>query len=112
MPYPVYPDLPTARGSDPQVKDGVEWFEAEDGAPMGASMWDRERATKIPLRHPGLTAAQRDMLLAFYAANKRAEFEYTSPSDEVTRVCVFVQPPDFKRLAGARWDYDVELREV
>ncbi|MBK6742531.1 MAG: hypothetical protein IPG66_05940 [Hydrogenophilales bacterium] len=112
MPYPVYPDLPTARGSDPEIASGLELFEAEDGSVMGASLWGHDRAKKIPIHHPGLTEAQRDTLEAFYAANKWVEIEYVSPTDLVSRICLFVQPPRFKRLAGTRWDYDVELREV
>ena len=108
----IYPTLPTEWPRD-RVHDRIEVDEASSGAIRTRVMSDRPRR-EFPLVHPGITRAERDTLLAFYAANVGQVFEYRRTQAGVEDVfeVVFISPPQDVWIKGLKYDVAVTLREV
>ena len=106
----TYPDLPTSYGGDPEPLKMLEVDRAEDGTARVRSL-GADKA-HFSLEHPRLTEAQRDTMVAFYAANRLLVFDYTSKSDGATRSCIFAAAPTYQRLSGNRYTVRVEVDQV
>jgi hypothetical protein len=107
----TYPDLPTARGSDPEPVNQIDIDRAEDGTARGRSFYSADRV-RITVVHPLLTAAQKTTLAAFYSSNRLVAFTYLSPSDSVSRSMLFAKPPAYVNRPGGRFDATVEMEQV
>jgi hypothetical protein len=107
----TYPDLPTARGSDPEPINTLDIDRAEDGTGRGRSYYAADKV-KITVEHPLITAAQKTTLAAFYTSNRLVTFTYLSPSDSVSRTMLFAAPPAYVNRPGGRFDATVEMEEV
>ncbi len=106
----TYPTLDTERGSDPEPMTGPTIDRAEDGSARARSYGpDKVRITVV---HPLVSQADRDTLDGFYQANRLLPYDYTSPSDGITRVMLFAAPPRYVNRPGQRFDITVEMEEA
>lgn len=107
----TYPDLPTARGSDPKPITKLEIDRAEDGTARARSYHAGDKV-QIEVEHPYLTGVEKSALDAFYAANRLLAFDYESPSDGVTRSMLFASAPIYRNEPGNRYTATVEMEQV
>jgi len=107
----AYPVLPTSFKSDPSPIKSLEIDRAEDGTARVRSFFAADKS-QIKIDHPWLSVAQKSTLDAFYAANRLLSFDYLSPTDNITRECVFAAPPKYERKYGEFWSAEVQLEEV
>lgn len=108
-----YPDLPTERDSAPQLEDGRQTERDGNGTAHSRTLWSAPKRT-LPLKHSWLTTAQRDALLAFYAAHRTAAFTYSHPvlTGGATLTAIFGQiPPKERYVTHDCWDVAVQLLE-
>lgn len=105
-----YPTLDTAYGSDPEPIGKPAIDRAEDGTARVRNYASDK--VRIKLAHPWLNATDKATLDAFYAANQLLEITYVSPSDSVSRTCVFAAAPSYKREVGSFWTATVMLEQV
>lgn len=106
----TYPTLDTDYGSDPDNSTGLKIDRAEDGTARGRS-YGGDKA-RIKVVHRSLDSADKATLDAFYATNRLLAITYVSPSDSVSRTCIFAAAPTYKREPGTYWTAAVLLEEV
>jgi hypothetical protein len=107
----TYPVLPTKLGVSPRPIKSTKIDRSEDGTARARVFYSSTRHT-IPVNHPVLDSAQKSTLDAFYAANSTAQFDYVSPNDGLTYVCLFASAPRYTRRKGDRWEADVDLEQA
>lgn len=106
----TYPTLPTNYGSDFASANALVIDRAEDGTGRARSFGaDKGKAEVV---HPRLSADDKATLDAFYSANRLLPYDYTSPTDNVLRACLFAGPIDWKREPGDRWTATVSMEQV
>lgn len=105
----AYPTLPIEQSSRFAVESGTRIDRASNGAARGRRMYSAEKRAFV-LRHPYLDATQAAALLAFYAANKDAEFDLVLLG--TTYTCIFADAPQPAYHSGGYTSYTVELAEV
>lgn len=107
----TYPDLPTSYGSDPEPITKPVVDRAVDNS---ARVWiSGDDKVKLTDKHPRLTAAQKAVLEAFYAANKGAFFYHVSKLDGATRTLFFSGgAPKFVREKGNCWTATVPMEQA
>ena len=106
----TYPTLTTESGSDPTRLTKLSIDRAEDGTARVRSFASDKSALK--LTHPWLSSADKATLDAFYAANRLLVFICISLADGVTRNCVFVGAPQYRREVGNFRTATVEMEQV
>lgn len=106
----AYPTLPTEYGSDPVPATSLVIDRAEDGTGYARSFGVDK--VKFKLTHRRITAADKAVLDAFYAANWLLAFDYTSPSDNVLRSCLFAGQIAWKYEPGDRWTATVMVEQI
>lgn len=111
-----YPDLPTERDSAPQLEDGRQVERDGNGAAHSRTLWAAPKSA-VPLKHSWLTTAQKDALLAFWAAHRSgasAAFTYSHPvlTGGATLTVIFgAAPPKVRYVSLDCWDVSVQLME-
>lgn len=107
----TYPTLPT-EWYDDKVHFAIAIDEASNGQVRTRVQSDRRRR-EFPLKHPRLSAAEKDTLLAFFDANAHLPFFFTrTRAAAETYTCAFVSAPVDKYVKGGRYDVSVTLREL
>ena len=107
----TYPTLPTSFGSDPDPLNSLDIDRAEDGTGRARSHYVQDKV-KIKISHPYLDSAQKLVLDTFYNANRLLTLTYVSPTDGITRTCVFSAPVSYKREYGEHWTATVNMEQV
>ncbi len=106
----TYPTIATLYGSDPEPISKPAIDRAEDGTARARSFANDK--ARIKITHPWLDATEKAALDAFYLANRLLAITYVSPSDGVSRTCLFAAAPAYKRQPNAHWDATVLLEEA
>lgn len=106
MPYPT---LLILEESEPAVDGGVLADRATNGMLKVRRLFDEDKTDFVVVHM--LTRAERDTLMAFYAANKTAQFSFYWPGDGATYTCVFKAPPQPSRR-GMYYRVTVRLGQV
>lgn len=106
MPYPV---LMILEDSEPTVDGGVQADRATNGMLKVRRLYEEDK-TDFVIVHM-LTRAELETLMAFYGANKTAQFSFYWPGDGATYTCVFTAPPQPSRR-GMYYRVTVRLGQV
>lgn len=106
----TFPDYEQRRGKAKRL-DGVTTQRTTNGKLVA---WQQYSTIKleIPVVLPGLLAADRDIVLAFEAANRAVDFYFTWKQDGVQRTVQFVGAVQVKPLGAGRYDLEFTLGEV
>lgn len=106
----TFPDYPQRRVAAKRL-DGVTTQRTSNGKLVAWQLWDSIKL-EIPVVLPGLSAADRDIVLAFEAANRTVDFYFTWKQDNLTYTVQFLTPVQVKPLAAGRYDLEFTLGEV
>lgn len=106
MPYPT---LMILEDSEATPQGGVQADRASNGMLKVRRLFDEDKTDFVVVHM--LTRAERDTLMAFYSANKTAQFSFYWPGDGVTYTCVFTAPPQSSRR-GMYYRVTVRLGQV
>lgn len=105
-----FPDYPQRRVAAKRLT-GRSMHRASNGKLVGWDAWGAEKL-EIPVVLPGLLAGDRDIVLAFEAANRTADFYFTWKQDGVQRTVQFLGAIQVKPVRGARYDLEFTLGQV
>lgn len=105
----AYPTLMILEDSEAAVGAGIEAVRATNGLLRVRRLYSSDK-TDFTVVHM-LTRAERDALLAHYAANVAAEFGFVWPGDGATYTCRYAAAPQFSRR-GLYYRATVRLAQV
>lgn len=109
MAYPVTPTDRTESKRTPVSTRQVD--HSDSGKP-----WIREMGSvdyfEFDVFHPFITTAQKDAILAEWAANRNAVFDYLWPFDGVTYSVAFAGRPEEHAITATRWHVRTKLLSV
>lgn len=106
----TFPDYPQRRVKGKRLS-GRTMTRTSNGKLVGWDLWGAEKL-EIPVVLPGLTAADRDIVRAFEAANRTVDFYFTWAQDNVQRTVQFMGPVQVSSIGGARYDLEFVLGQV
>lgn len=106
----TFPDYPQRRVAAKRL-DGVTTQRTTNGKLVAWQLYDAIKL-EIPLALPGMLAADRDIVLAFEAANRTVDFLFTWKQDNVQRTMQFLTAIQVKPLGAGRYDLEFTLGEV
>lgn len=104
-----YPTLLTTQASSYSTESGIATQRATNGTLRARTFFPGDKRN-FDLHH-FLSAAERDALLTFYAANRLLDVDYTDPSTGTTHTVRFAEAPQSTPLPPW-WEVRVQLREV
>jgi len=105
-----YPTLATSYGSDPKTITKFQVDRAEDGTARIVSLSNDK--VSFQLRHEYITSAEKTTLDSFYTTNRLLTFTYLSPSDSVSRTCLFSSPINYKKNPDNSFTAEVAIEEA
>lgn len=84
----IFPDYPQRRVTGKRL-DGVTYTRTPNGKLVAYQLYDAIKL-EIPIELPALLAADRDIVLAFEAANQTVDFLFTWKQDNIERTVQFM----------------------
>ena len=110
---PDYPVTPTARKETTRDPVATRIVERNDGG----KPWIRDTGNgtqyyEFHVHHPFISTAQKDAILAHWAANKAVAFNYLYPIDGVTYAVVYGGRPKEQAITPTRWHVWADLYSV
>lgn len=106
----TFPDYPQRRVQAKRL-DGATHARTTNGKLVAWQLYGTIKL-EIPMVLPGLSAADRDIVLAFEAANRTADFYFTWKQDGVQRTVQFLDAVQVKPVGAARYDLGFTLGQV
>ncbi len=106
----TFPDYPQRRVAAKRL-DGVTAQRTSNGKLVLWQLWSAIKL-EIPVVLPALLAADRDIVLAFEAANRTVDFYFTWKQDNVTYTMQFLSSVQVKPIGGGRYDLEFTLGQV
>lgn len=110
--YAIYPALIQGYGSREGRLNGRQLDRAPNGSVMTRVFYASEKKT-FDIVHPGITAAQKEEVEAFYTENQFTHFLFVWNGDTLSYLCVFSdQEPTYTRTGYDEWDVTIPLLQV
>lgn len=94
--------------SEEHALDDLQVDRASNGAPRVRALYSAPKKT-FQVVHEGASAADKDVMTAFYLANRLSAISFVWAADALTYTCYFSQPPQYKRLPGNRWQITAQM---
>jgi len=105
----AYPSIACSYESKASVDAGLQIDRADDGSVRARRFYAADTAG-FELVHDLVTAAQRDQILAHYAAHRAVTFAFTWPGNGVTyNAMLYAAAPQVQPLAGPYYRVIVTL---